>query len=182
MQGQHCLSFCCCHVEDPINHLFPCKVHENQWPTLPQVAAATSLSPCCCVETCSLFLLLPKNTCPAALLHVEPSNHRSCLARRADQHFGHRTAGVRGSPVVFQSDRAAGGASQRTSIFAESSPPPLARLRSRMFSRLSLSVGDTTHHHTHSLLGSCGMSNPILWNGFSSSSFYSVLFPLQLVS
>lgn len=38
------------------------------------------------------------------------------------------------------------------------------------------------HHccHTYSLLGSCGMSNPILWNGFSSSSFYSTPSPLQL--
>lgn len=56
------------------------------------------------------------------------------------------------------------------------------RLRSRMFSHLSLRVGDNTHRHTYSLLGSCGMSNLLLWNGFSSSSFYSTPSPLRLVS
>lgn len=139
-----------------------------------------SLPPCCHVEARSSFLPVPKAACPAPLLHMEASKHRSWVVWRADQPFGYGTASLQGRTVVFRSNRAVGGASQCRSISAASSPPPLATPSQPRV--LPLSVGDNTHRHTYSLLGSCGMSNLLLWNGFSSSSFYSTPAPLQLVS
>lgn len=168
--------------KNPINYLvllFPHKVHGNRWPARPSVTAATSPPPVCCTEACSLFLLSPK----------PPALHPSCTWRFQTTGPGWREGptsllGLGGLPckAALSCFEAIAGARQRTSIFAESSPLPLARRRSHMFSRLSLCVGDETHCHTGSLLGSCGMSNPILWNGFSSSSFYSAPSLLRLVS
>lgn len=59
------LLFSCCDLEDSINYLvviFPCKVQEPAWP---EVIVIASLTPFCCTEACSLFLLLSKTTSPA---------------------------------------------------------------------------------------------------------------------